>query len=188
MSDDALFDAAYHGDLSEVRQLLQEGADPNTYNDELHGTPLHTAAIQHHTHVVRELLAAGADVMVTTSDGRTPLHWAASNGHVDIVQVLLEAGAPVWPVSRMRNTALHEACGAGHLAVVRLMVEEYGGERLLGVGGRKEMTPRELAAVRGQREVVEYLEEVEKWLGSSLGDTGRDLHGKKMFFSVLIIF
>jgi len=45
--------------------------------------------------VVKELIAARADVNIANSDsnGRTPLYWASNGGHTEIVKELIAAGA-----------------------------------------------------------------------------------------------
>ncbi|ACO61077.1 predicted protein, partial [Micromonas commoda] len=58
-------------------------------------TPLHVAAQKGRTPVVIDLMKAGADVNVPSSDGATPLLWAASNGHEACVALLIQAGADV---------------------------------------------------------------------------------------------
>ena len=58
-------------------------------------TPLYVAAQEGHTHVVMELIKAGADVNQATSDGATPLYVAAQQGHEGIVVSLIQAGADV---------------------------------------------------------------------------------------------
>lgn len=45
--------------------------------------------------IVRQLIAAGADVNAAARDGRTPLHWAADFDVPDAVPLLLRAGASV---------------------------------------------------------------------------------------------
>ena len=58
-------------------------------------TPVFDAADKGHTHVVMELIKAGADVNQACSVGFTPLYVAAQSGHDGIVAVLIQAGADV---------------------------------------------------------------------------------------------
>jgi len=44
---------------------------------------------------VKQLVAAGVDVNVCSSNGRTPLIYAALRAQPDVVEVLLQAGADV---------------------------------------------------------------------------------------------
>lgn len=54
-------------------------------------TPLHRAAAQNLTPVVRQLLDAKAPVHIIDQIGRTPLHSATANACFEIVQMLIEA-------------------------------------------------------------------------------------------------
>ncbi|MFI7673392.1 ankyrin repeat domain-containing protein [Actinophytocola sp. NPDC049390] len=83
-------------------------------------TPLHVAAREGRTDVVRAFLAAGADPGVVTGDGHTPLGLADDPGSA---LLLIEAGAPV----DRPGTLLHAACGrvrrdAGWLDVAERLV------------------------------------------------------------------
>ncbi|HEV3138915.1 MAG TPA: ankyrin repeat domain-containing protein [Vicinamibacterales bacterium] len=58
----ALHDAAKHGNLDRVRQLLAEGADPNAREAGDNTYPLHWAAARGDLEIIRALLDAGGDV------------------------------------------------------------------------------------------------------------------------------
>ena len=58
--DDQLVDAAFLSDVDEVRLLLQQGANPDTRDDEQR-TPLIHATQDCHRELIRILLEAGAD-------------------------------------------------------------------------------------------------------------------------------
>ena len=80
-------------DLSKVKQLLSEGAEPNT-QDNNGWTPLHEAAQRAHYDLVHLLLENGANPNVPGGDeNATPLHDAAENGSPDVVQLLIQMGA-----------------------------------------------------------------------------------------------
>jgi len=92
----ALYRAAKHGNMTEVKKLLSIGADPNIPNNK--GlTPLHQAAYWGELEVARALLAAGADPKVTNGKGWTPLHSASLAAGLSkrrrVIQLLLKLGA-----------------------------------------------------------------------------------------------
>jgi len=92
--------AAATGDIVTVRQLLENGTDPNArsiHTNQL--TPLHLAAESGEVEIVRLLLDKGAD-----ADGqhkffslvdRSPLHLAAAGNHATVARLLLERGGKV---------------------------------------------------------------------------------------------
>jgi ankyrin repeat protein len=74
---------------------LKAGANPNTATPSGE-TPLMNAARAGSTHVVKALLARGAQVNATEKvRGQTALMWAAANRHAPVVKALLEGGADV---------------------------------------------------------------------------------------------
>ncbi|ACO61073.1 predicted protein, partial [Micromonas commoda] len=100
-----------------VRATLKSRSTGNTVSDI---TPLHVAAKEGHTPVVAELIRAGADVNVPSSDGATPLMWAASNGHEACALALIQAGADVNPKGG-GWTPLSAAIEDKHEKVVKLL-------------------------------------------------------------------
>jgi uncharacterized protein len=91
----ALHIAAAAGHLSVVCYLLSDAikADPRAKRIN-NFTPLHAAAMQGHADVCKELLAAGADVNISTiPQGYAPLHSAAYGGHLETIKILLAYGA-----------------------------------------------------------------------------------------------
>ena len=99
-----------------------EAADPSWIADG--STPLHIAVRLGHTHIVRGLLEAGADVQVSDSKSYTPLHVAAFQGeeYVEILAALVEAGAPLEKKNDRGRTALHEAADAGCVRSVSILL------------------------------------------------------------------
>jgi hypothetical protein len=91
----ALVDAARRGDQALVALLLGLGADPNVGDTagEYH-TPLTAAVSEGREEVVRQLIAAGADVnKQRVYYLETPLEIARKNSSATIEQVLKSAGA-----------------------------------------------------------------------------------------------
>lgn len=120
-----LHEAAYNGDLVQVRQLLRRGADP-TERDEDGATPLMEALQEGHTEICQLLLEAGADtrdVARSGPRGEALLKFLVSFGcpvnelldpswlSVAEARTLLELGAdPNRPNVDYGETPLYRAC------------------------------------------------------------------------------
>jgi ankyrin repeat protein len=78
----------------------------------------HSARIE----IVRELLAAGADVNELTAEGETPLTIASKDGFLDVVQELLAAGADMNAQKGQRTTALLSALFLNRADVARFLI------------------------------------------------------------------
>jgi ankyrin repeat protein len=103
----ALSAAAWRGDASAVRGLLEYGASPNVCTPtEL--SPLHRAIESHSYECVELLLAHGADVNHQNKRGRSPLHYACRIPDGNIAQLLLERGANVNAEDHGSSQPLHE--------------------------------------------------------------------------------
>ena len=99
--------ASHYGIKSIVNTLLSMNFNMNEANkDGL--TPLHIAAQNGDTNIVKALLAADADVNIPrTTDGSTSLHIAADlNSNIDIIFALLESGADMNKTRNNNETPL----------------------------------------------------------------------------------
>lgn len=142
--------AVLKGDISTVKALLQAGATPNP--SVWYQTPvLVTAARKGYVEIVRELIAAGANVNRGLDE--LPLHTAAEEGHLEVVRLLLEAGANVEGYEEDGWTALMDASFAGHLQIVKLLVEQGANVNAWSQGE----TPLMLAARAVHRQVYQFL-------------------------------
>ena len=102
-----LMAAALDGDLGELRQLLDAGADPNATNDA--GATALMWAVSDPTKV-ELLLGHGAKVDAKSLDGRTAVMIAAGfRGSESTVKVLIDAHADLNVVSTDGTTALSQA-------------------------------------------------------------------------------
>ena len=72
--------------------------------------------------MVKQLLAAGADVNMPTKEGMTALMLAASVGNTEMVEILLEAGADVELQDEDGTTALMAASFNGFSEVVETLL------------------------------------------------------------------
>lgn len=90
-----LRDAATHGDVAQVRALLDAGTDANAAS-EYGATALFFACDRGHVEVVKLLLARGAKPDVKDNFyNSTPVDWAGMKGQGEILKLLAGAGADV---------------------------------------------------------------------------------------------
>lgn len=104
-----------------VESLLRIGSNVNEPSTARQWTPLMFATKPHridmcnpfserHEQVVDLLLARGANVRATASDGRTALHNAARRGSNDLVMLMIQHGADIRAVTSDGETPLHSVC------------------------------------------------------------------------------
>ena len=97
----ALLWAVIHGESEIVSALLTAGANPTPRtrgkrapgNSAARATPLHFATNPERVDILKQLLAAGAELEAEDAVGMTPLAAAAAAGQADAVRLLLSAGA-----------------------------------------------------------------------------------------------
>ena len=125
--DEAGFSQLHHavkaGDLQRVRELLQDGANPNVRQAEFQGTPLQYASATGNTKVIEELIEFGAQVDLTDTHGRTPLMWAAMKNQSAAAKLLISADADLNRPMHGSWTALHYAAQAGSSNIAQLLVD-----------------------------------------------------------------
>jgi ankyrin repeat protein len=134
-----LYGAAKAGETKVVLAMLRRGVDPNNHN-EFEQPAIVVAAKEGHADVVKVLIAAGADyttllpqlfftyqgpsievvemliaegadVNLSTEDGRSPLMLAARGGDLKILEMLLAAGANINQKDGNGHTAIDYAAG-----------------------------------------------------------------------------
>jgi uncharacterized protein len=122
-SDSRLSDAAARGDKAAVHSLLQQGVDIDGAQGD-GSTALHWAAFNDDLDLVKALIAAGANVKVTTREGAiTPLFMACQNGNAAMIEVLLKAGAGANSVKANGTTALMMAAASGSAPAVKVLLD-----------------------------------------------------------------
>lgn len=123
-----LYQAAAHGDVERVRQLLAAGTPVNERCGEGGPTPLHTAVARGHEKVARLLLQAGAnpnfvDNHTDTGESYSCLHEVASSGRIGLAAALLQAGANPNILDTDGQTALHIAAACGSQRMAQKLLE-----------------------------------------------------------------
>jgi ankyrin repeat protein len=117
-------DACKHGDIEQVRLMLEKEPELAYLKDKKGISALFHAVANGHASIVDTLLQITRQPDdVESEKGFTPLLIAATNGHMAIVRVLLEHGAN----PNLRNfdgvTALHNAVFEKQMDVVKLLLE-----------------------------------------------------------------
>ena len=161
-----LHEAACHGDLSDVKRLLEGRGRLDTVEDLI--LPLTDAARYGHRDVVELLLEENAPIE-GFGDGcsgwPTPLCRAAENGHTDVVQLLLQVKARMEVRDSQKRTPLLLATRFGCIDPVTLLLEEKADIFAVDSNGR---TPLSFADMLGKSELVEaFVDHVAKRGGCS---------------------
>jgi uncharacterized protein len=164
-----LLAAAQAGDATQVKSLLDAGAD-HAVADEAGETALMHAAHGGHLAVVQVLIAAGADVNAKSPQGWTALAKAAYNGetergYVEVVEVLHVAGASLDERIFFGITPLMLAAGGGDAPVVEWLINSGADVLAANEGGR---TARMMADDKFYVDVINLLHEAEQQLGVSV--------------------
>ena len=160
--DRALYDAAEEGNTSDIKRLLDAGANVNAVLQG-DGSPLIGAAREGHLAAVTLLLDRGADPNMPVRGDGNPLIMAAGEGHTSVVELLLNRGAHIDQVVPGDENALIQASGNGHLAVVKLLVSRganVNARVFVERGSRAEgewRSPLSMARKEGHSEVVAFL-------------------------------
>lgn len=103
---------------------------------------------------VKELLARGADIHVTTAWMDAALHEAVLGGHTEIVIVLLEAGARPDARDSYGETCLMSVAFTGDIDIARALIE-YGAR--VNARAKTGMTALMIASWKGHKSIVELL-------------------------------
>ncbi len=117
-------------DVSRTHKLLRDvDADTDGTDSRVNAevgfcsTPLHCAAWEGHTDVIKLLLKSGVDVNARDKFGKTALHDAALKGHLAAVKLLLDHGADINSKCEIGSTPLHMAATSGATTVCKLLLE-----------------------------------------------------------------
>ncbi|VVS91826.1 ankyrin repeat domain-containing protein [Desulfoluna spongiiphila] len=84
-------------------------------------SPLHGAAMNNHSDIVKILADYGADVNLKNCNGNTALHGASHCGYINVVKVLLASGADPKILNNKGRSALEIAEWHGHAEIANLL-------------------------------------------------------------------
>ncbi len=143
-----LHDAAFIGDINEVKRLIAEGIDVNQ-KDFGGRTPLHLTARYGYPAVAEHLIANGADVDAKDNGGRTPLIEAAAHGDAAVVELLIAKGADVNAKDQDGLTPLQRAVRMGYKNMVQLLKRH---------GAKGRVTKRSTKKKRAKKKRTEWQE------------------------------
>jgi uncharacterized protein len=154
-----VFEAAATGQTNRLRALVKHDRSlANAFSSDGF-MPLGLAVFFGHLETVEALLAAGAEVNVTTRESMkvTPLHSAAAAKQVAIARVLIAHGARVNAAQPESGfTPLHEAALNGDIEFARLLLE-HGAD--INAKMKDGKTPLTFAVEGGQTEMASFLRE-----------------------------
>jgi uncharacterized protein len=151
----SLLAAAMRGNVNDVKVYVRRDPEAVRRPDAEGFYPIHRAAGQGHSEVIRVLLRAGADVNTPHANVQaTPLEYAAMHGHVDAARTLIAAGARVDSVDSQGRTPLMWAAWKGQGPVVQELLK-HGADvsRTNKTGG----TALRYAEQKGHAQVAELL-------------------------------
>ncbi len=118
--------AVRRGSYEETSACISRGDDIDALSIRSF-TPLMIAVETQHVAIINLLLESGAQVNLTSANGRSALHFAASKGDLRIVRTLVQYGADVNIVSKFRLTPMISAAMMLHHDVV-LFLKDQGAD------------------------------------------------------------
>lgn len=116
-TDLILYDAVADNDITRLKQVLAQGADPNFVDPESGMTPLFFADFD----AAKILIKAGADIHARSNDNNTPLTWYTYSNNQKGIDYLLSLGADINAVNGDGNTALDIADHFGPPELIRFL-------------------------------------------------------------------
>lgn len=125
MADNSLFRLVENCDDDGVKELLDEGVDPNIL-DRFNGTALHQAASYNDHTITKILLEKGANPNIKDFEGDTPLHKAAYANALNVIQPLIKYGANIDIKNDVGDTPIDIALDRGYDDAIELFYLNSG--------------------------------------------------------------
>ncbi len=151
------------GCAAPLRAALAGNPDSHAIRDDIGRTPLHVAAAEGHTHIVKLLLDYGADSSAVDTSGNTPADDAVKHGRVRCLRLLAARDAKLpGNLTHQRlhpaiapARALFDAAYAGNVRAATVAVAAFGAHvNCTNVDGR---TPLHVAVTQEHADVAAYL-------------------------------
>lgn len=143
------------GNVKEIKQALQTGADVDFRNKEGQTGLLLVSKLSRYDLVVL-LIDNGATINIADTNKITPLHWVVEYNNVKIVGYLLNRGVDVHAIDGLGETPMHWAAWTGNLDSAKILIE-YGGDFLKPNNGGT--TPMSIAIRQEHDELVTLFEQ-----------------------------
>src|SRR5262245_15797915 len=149
--------AARTGNLKVAQMLVENGADVSRAITATGQTALMWATAERHVPMMRQLIAAGANVHAASAIGFTALMFAARNGDLEATKVLIAAGVGVNESGSDGTHALPLAIVSGHDELAMFLLEQgadpngtmYGVSALHAASGGVDLWLRDWLRARG---------------------------------------
>lgn len=139
-----------------IKEFIEDfGADPNLAM-EGGATPILVAASRNYYKIVESLIKYGANPDIPMHGGATPLLVSAQSGHINSCRSLLLHDANIEKAMDNGGRPLYIAAQNNHLDVIKILVE-FGADIVAITAGFRAI---DIAHLRGNTEVVKYLESV----------------------------
>ncbi|KAK4690730.1 hypothetical protein P7C71_g6128, partial [Lecanoromycetidae sp. Uapishka_2] len=151
----ALILAASEGQVANVNQLMEKGADSSLKDSDGGGTALLRAIDGGFVTTVHTLMKYNADIHCVDDKGRGLLHGAVIGGSEEVVELLLEKGIKPAVVDSNGTTPLHDASCNGHWAIAKTLLDAGADTSLKDNADR---TPWTVAWQYGHLSVMRVLE------------------------------
>lgn len=147
-------ESARLGDEPMVK-LLAEACCPLEDPDEYGERPIHIAANDGHSHVVRTLHSLKCSITAYNKVGYGPLHLAADQGRVEVIFALHDLGVDVAnDLTKWGGAALHRATKACQSEAVRTLLQLRSN---INIRNKRGISPIHLAAEEGRLDVLRTL-------------------------------
>ena len=155
----ALHEAAWRGELEDMEQLLEHGADVNAEGG-MYNKALQAAAKSGSDDIVSWLLEKGADASLGGGEFSNALSAAVYSGTFNVVPMLHAKGADINTQDVQGRTAVHLVAWHGSLDNFRWLKNQKGDLDIKDYQGR---TVAHHAAMGGNLEMMEWLVQHERW-------------------------